>query len=166
LGDVIISTGLVQYDLGRQFPDRASRKDTLQDNLGRSNMEIRGFLSKLGGLRGRTRLRNNTSTHLADLCMKEGFEGSRYLGLEEDKFYQATYRHKHQDTADCVICAQCKGEGDAVCDAALESSCAELKCDGNQQVMRARLQQAQSCTTQQRHKSLQSTSASLRPVIW
>jgi hypothetical protein len=27
--------------------------------------------------------------------------------------------------------------------------CAELKCDGNQQVMRARLQQAQSCTTQE-----------------
>src|SRR2546421_3713298 len=130
LGNVIISTGLVQYDLGRQFPDRPSRKDTLQDNLGRSNRKIRGFLSKLGGLRGRTRLRNNTSTHLADLCMKEGFEGSRYLGLEEDKLYQATYRHKHQDTTDCVICAQCK-------------------CDGNQQVMRARLQQAQSCTTQE-----------------
>jgi hypothetical protein len=87
LGDVIISTGLVQYDLGRQFPDRASRKDTLQNNLGRLNMEIRGFLSKLGGLRDRTQLRNITSTHLADLCMKEGFEGSRYLKLKKDKLY-------------------------------------------------------------------------------
>ena len=55
LGDVVISTGLVQYDFGRQLSDRVRRKDTLQDNLGRPNMEIRGFLS------------NNTSTHLTDL---------------------------------------------------------------------------------------------------
>jgi nucleoside phosphorylase len=149
LGDVIISTGLVQYDFGRQFSDQFIRKDTLQDNLGRPNMEIRGFLAKLGGLRGRTRLRNNTSTHLADLCMKEGFEGSRYPGPEEDKLYQATYRHKHQDRADCGICAQCEGKNDAVCGVALESSCAELKCDDNQQVMRNRLKQARSCTTQE-----------------
>jgi len=145
LGDVIISTGLVQYDFGQQFSDRVVRKDTLQDNLGRPNMEIRGFLSKLGGLRGRTRLRNNTSTHLADLCMKEEFEGSRYPGLQEDKLYEATYRHKHHDKTGCTICVQCEDKDDAVCGIALESSCAELKCDDNRQVVRPQRKQAQPC---------------------
>jgi hypothetical protein len=39
LGDVIISTVLVQYDFRRQFSDQVLRKDTLQDNLGRPNLE-------------------------------------------------------------------------------------------------------------------------------
>jgi len=47
LGDVIISTGIVQYDFGRQLPDRFIRKDTLEDIPGRPNKEIRAFLSKL-----------------------------------------------------------------------------------------------------------------------
>jgi nucleoside phosphorylase len=47
LGDVVVSTGVVQFDFGRQFSDRAIRKDTLQDNLGRPNPEIRSFLNKM-----------------------------------------------------------------------------------------------------------------------
>jgi hypothetical protein len=78
-------------------------------------MAIRGFLSKSGGLQGRTRLRSNASTYLADLCMKEGFERSRYLGLEEDELYETTYRPKYHDRTDCVICAQYEGKDDAVC---------------------------------------------------
>ena len=41
LGDVIISSGIVQYDFGRRGPNRFTRKDTLSDNLGRPNPEIR-----------------------------------------------------------------------------------------------------------------------------
>jgi hypothetical protein len=33
LGDVIISTGVVQFDFGRQFSSQIIRKVTLQDNL-------------------------------------------------------------------------------------------------------------------------------------
>jgi nucleoside phosphorylase len=42
LGDVIISEGLVQYDLGRQFPNKIfMRKDTPRDNLPRPGPKIR-----------------------------------------------------------------------------------------------------------------------------
>ncbi|KAM0551302.1 hypothetical protein ACHAPJ_008405 [Fusarium lateritium] len=47
LGDVIISTGVVQYDLGRRFPNKFEMKDTLSESLGRPNLEIRSLLSKL-----------------------------------------------------------------------------------------------------------------------
>ena len=45
-GDVIISTGIVQYDFGRQLPDRFTRKDNLGDIPGRPNTKIRAFLSR------------------------------------------------------------------------------------------------------------------------
>ena len=48
LGDVIISNGVVQYDLGRRLSDnRFAPKDTLLDVLGRPNLEIRALLAKL-----------------------------------------------------------------------------------------------------------------------
>ncbi len=53
LGDVIISCGLVQYDFGRQLPNKFITKNTLYDNLGRPNDEIRSFLAKMRGLRAR-----------------------------------------------------------------------------------------------------------------
>jgi nucleoside phosphorylase len=48
LGDVVISEGLLQYDLGRQFPNNIFvRKDTPRDNLPRPGFEIRAALARL-----------------------------------------------------------------------------------------------------------------------
>jgi nucleoside phosphorylase len=47
LGDVIIGTTIVQHDLGRQYPNKAVRKDTHDDNLSRPANEIRSFLQKI-----------------------------------------------------------------------------------------------------------------------
>ncbi|KAL7937888.1 hypothetical protein V8C35DRAFT_290211 [Trichoderma chlorosporum] len=142
LGDVIISTALVQYDFGRQYENKTVRKDTLQDNLGRPNAEIRAFLAKLSGSRGRRLLRDKTSAYLEGLCNKDGFQDSSYPA-ETDKLYQPTYRHKHQDGS-CNICANCKGPDDDVCDAALEASCYELRCQDSELVYRARVDKVRS----------------------
>lgn len=140
LGDVIIGTGIIQYDFGRQLPDRFIRKDTLEDSLGRPNMEIRAFLSKLGGLRGRKRLANSTFGFLQELCKKADFQRAQYPGAVEDKLYEQTYRHKHHGLSACTICAKCKKKEDEVCKIALESSCSELKCSKDNLVQRKRLQ--------------------------
>ncbi|KAK3370332.1 hypothetical protein B0H63DRAFT_503961 [Podospora didyma] len=48
LGDVVISEGLVQYDLGRRLPNnRFMRKDTPSDNLPRPSSDIRSILALL-----------------------------------------------------------------------------------------------------------------------
>ena len=65
LGDVVISKGLVQYDLGRlnsRFEPEDSRD--YWDNLPRPSPEIRGALTKLQTERGRNRLQNKTSEYL------------------------------------------------------------------------------------------------------
>lgn len=53
LEDVVISTGVVQYQYERQFADRVTRKDTLKDSLSRPNVEIRALLHKMEGWSGR-----------------------------------------------------------------------------------------------------------------
>jgi nucleoside phosphorylase len=140
LGDVIISTGIVQYDFGRQLPDRFVRKDTLEDIPGRPNTEIRAFLSKLSGFRGRKRLGDNTLSFLQELYKRGDFQNAQYPGAVEDRLYNRNYRHKHQDITACTICAKCKKRKDKVCKIALESSCSELKCSKKNLIQGRRLQ--------------------------
>ena len=44
LGDVVISKTVVQYDLGRQFPNGFVMRDTVDDRLGRPTKHIRNLL--------------------------------------------------------------------------------------------------------------------------
>lgn len=139
LGDVIVSTRIVQFDLGRQFADRFVRKDTLEDNLGHPNSEIRGFLHQVQGWRARMRLRRNISACIAEICGKEGFSSwTCPPPPKEDKLYHANYRHKHHDLAVCTTCAQCVDADDVVCDTALTLSCEQLQCDEHQLLPRER----------------------------
>ncbi|KAL7784841.1 hypothetical protein V8C37DRAFT_342878 [Trichoderma ceciliae] len=142
LGDVIISTALIQFDFGRQYANKAVRRDTLQDNLGRPNAEIRAFLQKLSGSRGRKTLKDKTSSYLEELCGKDGFQRSSYPGIDNDILYHPAYRHKHHNPDACSICANCKGPDDNVCGAALESSCTELLCQDSISIFRARVDMA------------------------
>ena len=142
LGDVIISNGLVQYDFGRQLPDKSIRKDTLEDNLGRPNAEIRSLLAKLQGLNGRRRLSKNTADYLASLVKDPDFENARYPGVDADKLFEPTYRHKHHNLPSCITCTNCEKKDDEVCMAALHASCSELKCSDDHLVPRGRLVKA------------------------
>ncbi|KAI1413401.1 hypothetical protein F5Y13DRAFT_29442 [Hypoxylon sp. FL1857] len=106
LGDVIVGTGVVQYDLGRQMPERFVRKNTLLDALGRPNPEIRGVLSKLQGLRGRKILQNKMASYLAVLQCEPGL-AAQYPGVTHDKLFSPTYRH----IADGKSCDECGCNG-------------------------------------------------------
>lgn len=167
LGDIIISTGLVQYDFGRRFDHKFIRKDTLESNLGRPSAEIQSLLAKLGGRRSRLRLYENTSSYLASLSQELGFENARYLGADEDKLFESTYRHKHHDLTTCNTCANCVKKEDEVCGAALESSCVELRCDENKQVTRSRLVWAKEAPAEvgESHAAPQENRNAIKPSI-
>ncbi|EPS37714.1 hypothetical protein H072_8570 [Dactylellina haptotyla CBS 200.50] len=140
LGDVIISGSIIQYDLGRQFPNGFRRKSTLNDNLGRANADVRGFVAMLSTCHVSERLEARTSHHLAKLQR----EASRrhpgkydYPGPAADKLFEATYLHKHQLSANCEICKQ---GVDNVCEHAMHGAvCGELHCDESHLVWRKRL---------------------------
>ncbi|WAO97400.1 Hypothetical protein NCS54_01512900 [Fusarium falciforme] len=92
LGDVIVSDGVIQYDLGRRLPNRFVRKDTLLDSLGRPNAEIRGVLAKLKGLRNRKLLGSMMASYL-DILRLEPLLGAEYPGTAKDSLFEATFRH-------------------------------------------------------------------------
>lgn len=138
LGDIIISTGVVQVDFGRQYTSQFVRKDTIQDNLPRPNIEICGFYHRLRGLRGQRKFRQNFSQNVTDICGKEEFASWTRPTPKSDKLYRANYGHMHRDPKACSVCAQA-GEGDpVVCESALAMSCERLGCDEDQTIARER----------------------------
>ena len=144
LGDVAISTGIVPYDFGRQYPGKFERKDTLEDAPGRPSQELRCFLQKLGGQRIHRQLKKNTSSYSRDIS-QEGIDPAEYPGVGQDILYPSTYRHKHQDGS-CSICSGFQGEGSDDCKEANRSTCHELGCAEVEQVFRRRTAQRRATT--------------------
>lgn len=144
LGDVIISKYVVQYDFGRQYPDRFVRKDTIGDNLGRPNEDIGSLLAWFETDRGIEMLERRTANFLRQLqanaakSRRGAKDRYRYPGAAGDQLFRADYRHKHHLAATC-LCRDCVDDAHPVCDAALGSSCDDLGCDKNQLVVRDRL---------------------------
>lgn len=59
-----------------------------------------------------------------------------FPGRSKDLLFPVDYRHKHQDSLVCTICASCHQETDPVCDIALTSSCEQMGCDTSQCLQR------------------------------
>lgn len=135
LGDVVISEAVVQYDLGRRFPDRFIRKDSIRDNLGRPSAEIRSFLVKLKTRRSQKRLLNSMSQYLAALHDKPGMA---YPGMDKAKLFDSSYPHKHQDLPTCDLCTDCRQRRYPVYHGALRSPCEKLNCDESMLLLRSR----------------------------
>ncbi|KAH8424174.1 5'-methylthioadenosine/S-adenosylhomocysteine nucleosidase family protein [Aspergillus melleus] len=154
LGDAIISTGIVQYDFGRQFSDKVVRKDSLEDNLSRPTKEVRSFLRKVSGLEGCRQLQNDTIAHLTEICEKKGNGAFNYPSRDEDKLYKPTYRHKHHNSATCTVCARCVRKEDETCTNALESSCDQLGCSEMNLVVRSRSMKGEKKLSPQIHFGL------------
>ena len=145
LGDVIISTEILQSDLGHQYPNEFKRIDTLENTLGRPNDEIRAFLRKMRGLRGRACLQDNICAYLASISKLKGFERSKYQGVEKDILYKSDYFHKHHEPTDC----DCAEREDKNCQKARDSTCELLGCSTGQSVKRTRLKKIEDDATNQ-----------------
>ncbi|KAI1127299.1 purine and uridine phosphorylase [Nemania abortiva] len=146
LGDVVISKTVIQYDFGRQYPNKFVTKNTVDDNLSRPNKDIRSLIASFETELGRERLQKKASEYIKDLqslaARKRRRTTYKYLGAAEDKLFAPTYRHRHRLPQSCDVC-QREG-GDGYCDEAAQASCAELNCDEGQLVLRERLEEKRS----------------------
>lgn len=106
LGDVIITDGVVQYDLGRRLPERFVPKDTLLDALGRPNTEIRALLAKLKGLHERKMLQGKMAGYM-DVLRGKPELAAAYPGAAQDRLFEATYCH----VSDGMSCEECGCDG-------------------------------------------------------
>ncbi|OJJ78676.1 5'-methylthioadenosine/S-adenosylhomocysteine nucleosidase family protein, partial [Aspergillus glaucus CBS 516.65] len=139
LGDVLVSNGLVQYDLGKRFPDKFFRKDTLGESLGRPNQEIRSILEKQEGVRSKGLLEGRLASYLDVVQDRLGVQRAGYPGTEEDFLFPSDYRHKHREPQACSLCDSCQARGDPVCYEVLQMRCQVLKCDRTISGVRTRI---------------------------
>ncbi|KAF4548007.1 Hypothetical protein D9617_33g038710 [Elsinoe fawcettii] len=127
LGDLILSTAIMQCDFGRQYEDRFERKSEIEDCLGRPNSEIRGVLSKLGTDYYQSLFLADVSTALDRLVGTD----ARYScpGSHNDILFGTSCFHKHSPAASDSLQCECLGDGPSVCQAARQAKCSELGCD-------------------------------------
>ena len=126
LGDVVISTAVIQYDFGRQYSDGFERRKELESTLGRANTQIASFLAMLSGAKASRRMASKTDQYRRNSTFREAFT---YHEPDEDHLFPSDYRHKHRGAQKCDICSKCQQWYDPVCREAEKASCAELGCD-------------------------------------
>ncbi|OHW96525.1 phosphorylase superfamily protein [Colletotrichum incanum] len=95
LGDVVISKSIMQYDLGRKYPNRFAPKDTIEDSLGRPNKEIRSLVTTFITLHGRSDLQRRASHVLGQIQQRATDEGHQNLyrrpPATEDRLFKPGY---------------------------------------------------------------------------
>ncbi|GKT49200.1 5'-methylthioadenosine/S-adenosylhomocysteine nucleosidase [Colletotrichum spaethianum] len=137
LGDVVISKSVLQYDLGRKYPDRFEPKDTVEESLGRPSREVRSLVATFQTHHGRTRLQHRASQVLEQVQQRAS-DVHRNLYKRpvatEDRLFEPGYLHRHRDSSLCG----CSLSG--ACEGALAASCEELHCDFSRLVPRDRLE--------------------------
>jgi nucleoside phosphorylase len=130
LGDIIISTAVIQYDFGRQFPNGFQRKKEIEDSLGRASPEIRSFVNMLQARPNHKRLTRN----LALLVQSEDFQrevpAAKYPGSIRDRLYEASYIHEHRSG---VSCDKCNNDLKTC-----SKSCDDLGCEEEKLIIRKR----------------------------
>lgn len=131
LGDIIISTAVIQYDFGRQYPNGFQEKKKIEDSLGRASPEIRSVLNMLQTRQNRKRL----TKYLALLVQSEDFQrevpAAKYPDAIRDRLYEASYTHQHRSGVD--ICDKCDNNLETC-----SKSCDELGCDEGKLIIRNR----------------------------
>ncbi|KAJ6099085.1 hypothetical protein N7467_000620 [Penicillium canescens] len=146
LGDIVISRHIVQYDLGRQYPDKFHMRDTAEDGPGRAPKNIRNLLAIIETTVGRERLEQNTALYLQEIqksaALKRRGTKYRYPGSSQDNLFQSSYQHKHHLSLQCV-CAKNHKNSATVCEESRQLSCDDLGCDKKYLVQRERLKSKQ-----------------------
>lgn len=131
LGDVVISSTVIQYDYGPQYPDRFVTKNKIANSLGRGNDDVRNLVNICETDNGRHGLERRVADFIREIQKRvpSKYQGKYdYPGFTKDKLFEQTYRHKHHAFPSC-ICRDCTTDSDPVCETAVISLCADVGCD-------------------------------------
>jgi hypothetical protein len=130
LGDVVVSTAVVEYDLGHQLSNEFRTRDPLGSM---HNEELKAFLNQMRGDRERMLLKDKTAMYLVAQPIFPTAK-PEYPGVDMDNLIIPTHLHKHHKSPSGTECKRCQESEDAICESARRSSCAVLNC--NQHVIR------------------------------
>ncbi|KAI0897282.1 nucleoside phosphorylase domain-containing protein [Annulohypoxylon nitens] len=125
LGDVIISTEVIQYGLGRELPHEFRPIDT----IGREpSSELKSYLNKMQGAREVWHLGDRTLRYLNAPRRADWQPKPKHPGIENDKLFVSTHRHKHHQKGVCETCDKCLNDKDPPCKESETLDCTILGC--------------------------------------
>ncbi|KAB8074213.1 nucleoside phosphorylase domain-containing protein [Aspergillus leporis] len=96
LGDIIVSTRVVQVDLEPQLVYGFVEKDTADEALGRANAELRAFLHLAQGWAAKSEFRQRVPGYIKDIIAKEGFDHCAFPQFEGDNSYPADHSQERE----------------------------------------------------------------------
>ncbi|KAL4800818.1 hypothetical protein BDV19DRAFT_383838 [Aspergillus venezuelensis] len=141
LGDVVISNGIVQYDLGRQnhnsFETRAGHEVHRQPTP-----SLRSLLSKLRTAGPRENLQSLTSRNLGKLLEQSELSNAVYPGSAQDELFPADYTHKSRMASHCLQADATAHKNNQISTSEADLSCNQLSCDKQKLLSRKRLKAA------------------------
>lgn len=121
LGDVVIATGVVQYDLGRQYPGEFEQSEHSQALIGRPSPEIREFIKKL-----------ESSKDALEQEIQETMGKNIKPDFQlMDDLYDPDYWHMHRAPEDCAGQPRACAKNQQTCGSARSSTCDALQCNVN-----------------------------------
>lgn len=130
LGDIIISTAVIQYDFGRRYPKGFQRKKEIEDSLGRAGPEIRAFVNMLQTRQNLKRLTRKLEILIQSEDFQREVPAAKYPGATRDRLYEASYIHQHRSD---VNCDKCNNDLETC-----SKSCNELECNEGKLIIRHR----------------------------
>jgi nucleoside phosphorylase len=130
LGDIVISTAVIQYDFGRQYPNGFKRMKDVEDSLGRASPEIRAFVNMLQTCQNRKRLTQNLALVVQSADFQREVPAAKHPGVIRDRLYEASYIHQHRSDVGCDKC----NNNLETC----SKSCEDLGCEEGKLVIRNR----------------------------
>ncbi|KAK5710587.1 hypothetical protein LTR15_012916 [Elasticomyces elasticus] len=130
LGDVLVSTHVIEYDFGRVYESGFRRRRGLEHDLPRAPPAVINFIRQLESRKGPAfnRILTKTNVNLAEHETLGQDNDYSHPGAGMDHVFASHYRHKHQTPGVCAICDQCTAWNHDVCEAAMEADCQALGC--------------------------------------
>lgn len=136
LGDVVISTYVIESDRGRQYDDIFTRTDNWEGNLSRPAQQIQGILGRLELDYHQEQLIERMRGYLSKLQSQKKIYA--YPGREFDHLYPTDYTHMHRAPDTCSECREVDGAPGHTCATAKVTSCADLGCETSHLIPRER----------------------------
>jgi nucleoside phosphorylase len=132
LGDIIVSTQVIEYDFGREYENGFRRRTNVESVLSKAPAEVTNFVNQFVRGKGRAFQRVLRKTN-GDLCdfgrLETGRNGyHEHPGPRTDDVYDLGYRHKHRDSSNCTQCSRCTEWYHEICEEARAASCQKLGC--------------------------------------
>ncbi|KAI9150075.1 hypothetical protein HJFPF1_09829 [Paramyrothecium foliicola] len=142
LGDVVVGKFVVQSDFGRHFPDHFEIAERRDRALNAPPKVVSSLIATLETSSERYKLEERAK-ELLKILQGKGHDGQpgedyRYPGGDQDRLFETGYLHKHQSSAMCLVCNNCRQYSDPVCEEARGALCTDLGCDVSHLVKRQR----------------------------